>query len=118
MIRTLKLIFTVNFLISILVYGGYIAVCLRRGADIDDQLGFASHHGRGGPLWVLVAFLEIQLLVVYFIQRRSDDLITLRHRIGYLLFGAVVLLMGGGQPFIAYVGCSDIAFGLFGSNDT
>src|SRR4051812_21913294 len=66
--RTLKFIFTANFLISMLVYGGYITVCLMRGVDIDGQLGIARHHGRGGPSWALVAFLEIQLLVIYLMQ--------------------------------------------------
>jgi len=116
--RWLKLIFTVNFLISMLAYGGYIVICLMRGMDIDAQLGVTGHHGRGGPAWAIVAFLEAQLLAAYLIQHFSDDSITFRDRAIYLLWGALIMLGAAGQPLLTYVGCSDVVYGLFGSNDT
>ena len=117
-LRVLKYIFAANFLFSMLVYGGYIVFCLSQGGDIDHRLGYAGHHGRGGPVWALVAFLQVQLLAIYIWQRYSDNPVTFRHRVGYLLYGVLILFFSGGQSLIAYIGCSDVTYGLLGSNDT
>ena len=130
MIRVLKGLCTMNIALSFLLYGGFIIYCLSQGIDISKRWGIIEH-GRGGPTWALVAFLEAQLLMMFIWgQFYSDEPQTLRYRLGYFLWGVFILVFWLACAFhhavappldihlIGYVAISDLAYGFIGSNDT
>jgi hypothetical protein len=123
MIRALKDICAANFLLAALLYGIYVVYCLSNGIDMDEASGLVPH-GRGGPAWVIVAVMEIQLLVVFGMGWFADEPQRLRLRLGYDLWGVMILVFlcgyfdHNGIILVRYAACSDIAYGCLGSNDT
>ncbi len=123
MIRALKLICTVNLVLSVILYAVYVIYFLSNGIDIDQHWGIVKH-GRHGPTWALVAFLEIQFLVIFVAGRFSDKPQSRRLRLAYILWGILVLLFisgtanQSGSILLKYISSSAIAYGLLGSEDT
>jgi len=127
MIRALKMICTANFVLSILLYGGYVTYFLSNGISIDHRWGIG--HSRA-PVWAVVAFLELQLLAIFVMGRFSDTPQTLRFRLAFILWGILILFLWVGYwaqsavapiydfHLVGYVGISDVAYGLLGNNAT
>ncbi len=126
MIRVLKMICTMNFVLSIFLYGGYVVYCFSNGINIDYRWGVGGH---GPPMWALVAVFQAQLLVIFVMGAFSYEPQTLRFRLVFLLWGVFILFFWVGHwsqsavtpvsdfHLVGYVGISDIAYGLIGNND-
>ena len=127
MIRVFKMICTMNFVLSILLYGGYVLYSLSNGINIDHHWGIG--HNRI-PVWVFVAILEIQLLVIFIMGKFSDEPQILRLRLAFILWGVLILFLWVGYwsqnvvapiysfHLLGYIGVSDISYGLLGDIDT
>jgi len=105
-----------------LVVGIYLIYGLWAGLDVGSQfLGVPGHVSKNYYAWMLPVFLELQLVGVFIYQQFSDEPTTWRDGGGYILWGALGLLMamGFGQASHAfdrvvgwYVWCSDILYGV------
>lgn len=126
--RVAKTICTVNFLLSILLFGGYIVHGISNGLDFNHEFLGIVHGNHGKAAWPVLTYLEVQLFIVFVVQRISENPETLRRRIIYILSGLVGLLLtaaagstqGNYSPdFLlgVYIWASDIAYGLLGGGE-
>lgn len=117
MLRLIKRLMTINFAVSTAAYVVVVSFWLWKGVNIDQHWGIVRH-GRGGPVWALIAFLQVQLLMIFVYGLFSANPQTFRFRIAYLLWGGLILFLSAGQPLPIYVACSDLAYGIFGDEST
>jgi hypothetical protein len=130
MVRALKVTCTVNFLISTAVLFGFVLYCLVTGRDLDTGWGFEGHHVRADPSWFLVGVYQSALLLMFFKRRWNAQAKKVSPRLVYILLGVLgpsltlADAFGRGHPhafdvmLVTYIGLSDIAYGLFPTNDT
>jgi hypothetical protein len=144
MIRTIKTACTVNLLLAIALFAGYILYGISAGLPVNENFfGMGrSHLGRGGgpmvPPWILYAVFQAVILVLflrgrYFESRRNLDrtfclifvlvflsgflMQHLPHRVIFSEDEKVVVIPWREQALTWYLWCSNAFYAFIGSNN-